>query len=301
MRFPKQKYMGLRRSLASLAASGLILLSQAVYAYQPGELPNLTLLPGAPHLPGKFVWADLVTDDLGTAQKFYSGLFGWRFLDYGGYFIGTCDEAPVCGMFQRPRPADKEAKPRWFAYMSVSSLSKAAKAVQKAGGKVLAAPKKFPGRGEQAVFADPEGALFGVIKSSSGDPPDSKADIGEWIWIQLMSRDAQKAAEFYRGIGGYEIVENTVTNRLSDYVLASKGYARGTVRTIPAKYQDVRPSWLLFVRVKNAAETVAKAKELGGKVLIEPSRELHDGKVAVVADPTGAAVGLLQWDDQPGK
>lgn len=35
--------------------------------------------------------------------------------------------------------------------------------------------------------------------------------------------------------------------------------------------------------------------------LIEPKRELFDGKVAVVADPTGAAIGLLEWSGEQPK
>jgi hypothetical protein len=42
---------------------------------------------GSPRLPGKFVWADLVTDDVLVAQRFYTALFGWKFYDYGGYII----------------------------------------------------------------------------------------------------------------------------------------------------------------------------------------------------------------------
>ena len=158
---------------------------------------------GNPRLPGKFVWADLVTDDVAAAQKFYGGLFGWSFSNYGGYVIGKNDDRPICGMFQRPRPADQpQARPRWFGYISVANVDKARNAVLKAGGRELAAPKKLPDRGEQAVFADAEGAMFGVVKSSSGDPEDFLADPGDWIWIQLLSRDAKKASEFYRAVGG---------------------------------------------------------------------------------------------------
>ena len=96
----------------------------------------------------------------------------------------------------------------------------------------------MPKRGEQAVFADPEGALFGVVKSSAGDPEDFLAEPGDWIWIQLLSRNAGKAAEFYRKVAGYEVIENAASNRVSDYVLSSKGYARATVRTIPARQQE---------------------------------------------------------------
>jgi predicted enzyme related to lactoylglutathione lyase len=261
-------------------------------------LPPLTTVSGSPRLHGKFVWADLVTDDVPAARKFYSQLFGWKFWDLGSYTIALNEDRPVCGMFQRPRPKDRTAEPRWFGYISVPNVERAQRAVTKAGGRVMAAPQKMPKRGEQAVFADPEGALFGVIKSSAGDPQDFLAEPGDWIWIQLLSRDAKKATEFYRGVAGYEIIENTASNRLSDYVLASEGYARATVRTIPSSTPKLKPTWLPFVRVKNAKESVTQAKQLGGKVLIEPKPELFDGKVAVIADPTGAAVGILEWQEK---
>ncbi len=204
----------------------------------------------------------------------------------------------MAGMFQKPKPADPLAKPRWFGYISVPNCEKAQAAVTKAGGRVLAATQKFSGRGEQAVFADPEGALFGVIRSSSGDPRDFEADVGDWIWIQMWSRDSLKSAQFYRAIAGYEIDENTSSARSNDYVLVSEKYARGTVLQLPAERTDVKPTWLLFVRVKNVVESAAKAAELGGKVAIPPSPELFKNHVAVVVDPTGAAVGLLEWDEQ---
>ena len=263
----------------------------------PPELPPLTTVSGSPQLPGKFVWADLVTDDLAAARKFYSQLFGWNFREVGDYVIAENDHHPMGGMFQRPRPQDRVAEPRWFGYISVSNVERAKKAAIRAGGKILMEPQKLRERGEQAVFADAEGAVFGVVKSSSGDPEDFLAEPGDWIWIQLLSRDAKEAAEFYRKVGGYEIVENVETNRLNDYVLTSEGYARATVRMIPDANTQVQPTWLPFVRVTNVAESVTLAKQIGGKVLVEPRAELLDGHVAVVADPTGAAVGILEWHE----
>jgi predicted enzyme related to lactoylglutathione lyase len=73
------------------------------------------------------------------------------------------------------------------------------------------------------------------------------------------------------------------------------------VRTIQTDDGKVRPTWLPFVRVQNVGESVAKAKQLGGKVLIEPDPEIFNGKVAVVADPTGAAIGLLEWSAELAK
>jgi len=261
-------------------------------------LPPLTSLPGSPRLPGKFVWADLVTDDLAAARNFYGQLFGWKFRDLGGYVIAENEERALCGMFQKPRPANSEAKPRWFCYLSVANVSRAQKVVIKAGGKVLAAPQKMPDRGEQGVFADAEGAIFGVVKSSAGDPEDLLPEPGDWIWIQLFSRDAQKASEFYRTLGGYEVIENNATNRLNDFILANKGFARATVKMIPSEAKKLKPNWLPFVRVNSVSASVAQTKLLGGKVLIEPTPKVFDGKVAVVSDPTGAAIGLLEWSPE---
>jgi predicted enzyme related to lactoylglutathione lyase len=258
-------------------------------------LPPLTTVSGSPRLPGKFVWADLVTDDVPKAQKFYGELFGWTFRNYGGYMIAFLDSEPVGGMFQRPRPTDRNPRPRWFGYISVPDVQRAEKAVTAAGGRVLAAPRTLPQRGEQAVFADAEDAVFGVIKSRAGDPEDYLAAPGDWVWIELLSRDARKAGEFYRSVAGYDIVENTTSPRPDDYVFVSEGYARAAALTIPSSQAKVQPNWLLFIRVTSVSDTVARVSALGGQVLLAPDAKLLDGKVAVVADPTGAAIGVMEW------
>jgi hypothetical protein len=271
------------------------------HAAEAPELPPLTTVSGSPRLPGKFVWMDLVTDDVPVAQRFYSGLFGWTFLNRGGYVIASNKERPLCGLFHRPRPADREAKPRWIGYISAGNIDRAKKAVIGAGGKVIVEPQTLPKRGDQAVFADAEGVLFGVIKSDAGDPEDFLADPGDWIWIQLLSRDARKAAEFYAAVAGHEIVETNHTNRLSDYVLTSEGFARATVRTIRSDDERVRPLWLPFVRVQNVRESAALAARLGGRVVIEPRPEVFEGRVALITDPTGAAIGLMEWSQDEAK
>lgn len=284
-----------RQVFWAIAAVGLLAIICPARAAD-GELPPLTIDPGYPRLPGKFIWADLVTDDVVKARDFYSQLFGWKFWGYGAYSIAVNNDTALGGMFHKSRPAnDPKARPRWFGYISVPNVAKAQKAVATAGGRVLAPAQNFPKRGEQAVFADPEGAIFGVMKSGSGDPPDYLAEPGDWMWIQLLSRDARKATEFYRSVARYEVVENPAANRLNDYILTSKGYARATVRTLATKREDVNPTWLPYVRVKNVSETLAKAKQLGGSVLIDPSPEMLQGGVAVIADPTGAAIGVMEW------
>ena len=270
-----------------------------------GETAKLRLPPlstsDSGRLPGKFVWADLVTDDVPTARKFYGRLFGWTFREMDKYTLAANDDRALCGLLQRARPEGSKASPRWIGYISVANISKVEKAVEQAGGRVLAAPHKYPDRGEQAVFADPQGAVFGVLKSSSGDPQDFLPDPGDWIWAELLSRDARQAGDFYRTVAGYQVAENTTSQRSADFVLVSDGYARGAILTIPEAHSEVRPNWLFFVRVSSVSESIAKAKELGGRVLIPPRPDLFDGRVAVIADPTGAAIGIMEWSHDEAK
>jgi predicted enzyme related to lactoylglutathione lyase len=282
--------------LTSLLTLQTLCALQLVASSPP--LPPLSNVSGSPRLQGKFVWADLVTDDVPAARKFYSDLFGWTFQSVGDYIVVANQDHPICGMFQRQQSKERSAQPRWLGYISTKNVQGAQRAVLKLGGRVLEAPQKLPKRGEQAVFTDPEGATFGVIKSSSGDPQDLKPDPGDWVWMQLLSRDAARASEFYRQIGGYEVIQNTESNRLSDFVLVSKGYARATVRTIPSDRTQTKPDWLPYVRVSSATDSTARARQLGGEVLVEPKPEFLQGKVAVVRDPTGAVIGLLELSEQ---
>ena len=69
-----QKLDPTRRGSIWLAAIALVCgAASALGADQPA-LPPITSVSGSPRLPGKFVWADLVTDDVLAAQKFYAAL-----------------------------------------------------------------------------------------------------------------------------------------------------------------------------------------------------------------------------------
>src|SRR3954451_23216732 len=207
-----------RRSCATTVAIALafsaLLAPFAAIGAADLPVPPVTTVSGNPRLPGKFIWADLVTDDVAAARQFYFELFHWKFDEVGKYTIAYNEDRPMCGIFHRARPEGRpDAKPRWFGYISVPNVQRAQRSVAKAGGRVLQEPMKIADRGEQAIFADPEGALFGVIKSSAGDPEDFRASERDWIWIQLLSHNAKKASAFYRAVAGYDVVENTASNR----------------------------------------------------------------------------------------
>jgi hypothetical protein len=77
------------------------------------------------------------------------------------------------------------------------------------------------------------------------------------------------------------------------FVLTSGGYSRASVAPLPPRPQ-AKPGWLLFVRVADVKAAAAKAISLGGRVLVAPSDAPTDYWRAVIADPTGAVIGLVQ-------
>ncbi len=247
------------------------------------------------YLPGEFVRADLLTNDLSAATAFYGNLFGWEFKIHPERAAILADERELGSIFQRDLPPDDVRKPRWIAYMSVPDVGVAQQRVSEHGGSTLLAPRVMDDLGTLAVFSDAEGAVFGAIHLTAGDPEDYMAEPGEWIWLQLLSRDAVKAGEFYARLAPYELFDDGAVEGSGSYLLASEGYARAALKTIPADRTELKPAWLPFVRVANILEAIGRVQQLGGRVLVQPRPELFDGKVAVIADPTGAVLGILEW------
>lgn len=286
----------LRRRLGLWAI--LLLVATATASADRPKLPPLVSPPSTEHHPGKVIWLDLVTPDLPAARRFYGELLGWTFQDVPGarvpYTIAYSSGEAVAGLVQPRAPRGGRHQPFWLPFIAASDAAGVREQAAAHGGRVLSRLHDYPDRGTQAVLADPEGAVFGVLQSTSGDPPDVLADPGQWIWSSLITRDPKAAATFYQGLFGYD-VDDMPSNDVTHLLLARDGYARASVNQIPVGSPQATSYWLSFVRVPSTTAAVEKVKALGGSVVTEPHPDRHGGTVAVVADPEGAPFGLLEW------
>ena len=257
------------------------------------------------HHPGKVIWAELVTPDLAAAERFYSGMFGWTFqMIHAGHLeyavAHAVDGDPIAGLLQKPLPSDEHRQSAWLTFIAVRDVDAIERSALANGAKSISKPKSYAGRGRQAVLTDPDGAVFAILASSSGDPPDTLAPPGEWIWSSLLAQDPEREATFYQALFRYDLYDLPRKDGGSHVILSSDDYARAGVNSMPAGGRR-RPHWLNFVRVLSAADAANKAISLGGKVLVPPYEDRHGGKVAVIADPTGAPVGLMEWSTDDTK
>jgi len=249
--------------------------------------------------PGKIIFAELITPDLTSAKQFYSGLFGWTFQTTR---VGSADYAqaymngyPVAGIIQKTVPSNEHRQSAWLTFISTRNVDATKTIALQHGAKVLVEPKDVPNRGRQAVFADPQGATFAVLSSTSGDPADSLAEPGEWIWSSLISSDPENGAAFYQALFNYEIFETEPTINSQHLIMASTKYARASANSLPANGLNRHSHWINYVRVVDATAMSAKVVSLGGHVLVEPRVDRDGGRVAIVSDPSGAPFGLLEW------
>lgn len=286
---------------------GLLLLTflacTAALARAPWVLPPLGARGQIEHHPGKMIWADLVTPDLAAAETFYTGLFGWTFQTVQAgktqYAVALLDGRPIAGLLQRSVPPGERRQPAWLTFLAVRDVEVAERIALRQGATNVSAPKTYPERGRQAVLKDPDGAVFAVLASSSGDPSDFLAQPGEWIWSSLLVPDAARSAAFYKAVFGYEIFD-LPPDAAVHMILASDEYARASVNALPSGGRR-HPHWLNFIRVADAARASAKAVSLGGRILVEPYEDRHGGRSAVVADPSGAPIGLMEWSQTASK
>ena len=271
----------------------------------PFQLPALVEPASPEHHVGKVIFAELVTPDLATAKAFYGTLFGWNFKDIEGdglkYAEASLDGRPVAGLIQKDIPPSERRQPAWLTEIAVRDVDAARNTALQHGAKVLFEPHDVPALGRKAVLADPQGAVFALLASSSGDPPDLLADPGEWIWSSLIARDPDTDAAFYQAVFDYEVFDLAAGEPIQHLLLAADNYARASVNSLPVERPDEHPHWVNFIRVTDAAKTAAAVLAHGGRVLVEPRPDRHGGKIALVADPAGAVFGLLEWPESESK
>jgi predicted enzyme related to lactoylglutathione lyase len=245
---------------------------------------------------GKFVWFDLITDDLPAVRKFYGTLLGWEFTDvtrFGQPYVLARNYGRLVGGFVPVAPAPKQEVSQWIGYQSVENVDDAVTAVGKSGGRTLVAPVDLNGVGRAAVVADTQGAPFGLLRLKGGDPADEPAPTdGSFFWMEYLARDPNAAAGFYTRTFGYE---RSVTDRLgmSEYIVLSRGRARAGVLQAPKP--EMRPTWLPYVMVTDPSDLITKVSSLGGTVLLEPRADVRRGSLAVVMDPSGAIVAFQRY------
>ena len=253
----------------------------------------ITENPSGKIYPGKFIWHDLLTPDPpALAGKFYEKLFGWQ-IDYEGHYaVVRNGDKLIAGILQVESPEGRASDGVWIPSVSVADVDAAASLVKANGGEILKGPLDMGQRGRAVLIRDPQREDLVLLSPKGGDPADSEAEIGDWLWDEIWSDNPDRIEEFYKSVLGYDQVISK-----DDYgVFLYKGQWRAGIRYVQDKKQRMR--WVPVVRVADPEATVQRVAELGGVVWVAPDEAPGNGDTALIADTTGALLLIQRWPPQ---
>jgi predicted enzyme related to lactoylglutathione lyase len=240
-------------------------------------------------------WVDLGTPDLDAAVAFYGGLFGWTFAgtgpEHGYYTLCLLDGSPVAGLGPQRVPA---APSTWNTYLASSDADHTAGRIRDAGGRVLMEPTDVAEAGRMLYAVDPTGAGFGAWQGREHLGSRRTDEPGAPCWHELRTRDGATADEFYRSVFDHEH-EQIGDGRNFDYAVIRVGdrAVGGRLRIGRDDASGVQPHWMTYFAVRDTDAAVATVTAGGGTVLRDPVDSPH-GRLAVVADPCGAAFTVIR-------
>ena len=120
---------------------------------------------------GTFGWAELDGKGLDKAVPFYQKVFGWNpktsEMSMEGqppYIEFQVDGESIAGCMDMGSNAPPQMPNYWLVYFNVDDVDKSFKSATGAGAKEMMGPQDFPG-GRFAVVSDPQGAVFGLLKT----------------------------------------------------------------------------------------------------------------------------------------
>jgi len=113
-----------------------------------------------------------------------------------------------------------------------------------------------------------------------------------FVWHEVYGPSADAAIDFYTKTLGWQTQEMDMGEMGTYKMLVANGMpicgVHGTAGN--PMMQDVPPHWSTYIGVDDVDARLAKAKELGATVLVEPMDVPTVGRMALIQDPQGAAV-----------
>jgi len=124
-------------------------------------------------------------------------------------------------------------------------------------------------------------------------PKENLPSIGRIEWMDLNVVEASQIKDFYCAVVGWSSSEVDMGS-YSDFNINLPG-THSTVAGIcheRGSHANLPSQWLIYVRVANIKESIAKCEKLGGKLLNGPQR-IAGSNFCVIQDPAGAILALM--------
>jgi predicted enzyme related to lactoylglutathione lyase len=256
------------------------------------------------HAPGTFCWPELSTSNQAGAEKFYTGLFGWTKTETpmgpdAHYTIFQKDGKAAAAVAQMDADVAARGVPaHWLSYVATADVDASVAKAQKLGGTLVAGPFDVMEHGRMAVLNDSTGATFALWQMKQHAGINVLDEDHSLVWTELVTDDTAKAGSFYTGL--FDWTTEKWANSPMDYTILKRGEAMaGGLMAKTPEMGPVPNHWMPYFGVSDTDGMVKKAQSLGATVLAPPMDVPKVGRMAVLADPTGAAFSIMQFLPMP--
>ena len=150
---------------------------------------------------------------------------------------------------------------------------------------------------KETLGSEQDSDLHDANDSVSGIKEKLSYRDGEPCWVEVVSRDKTKGRELLTKLFNYSWFESEVTGQSETYdtAIVNELAVLGCVQMDNSERNSGTPSYLsVYFCVDEIYDKVELAISLGGNVVL-PVTDIDDvGKMAIILDPSGAKVFLLQ-------
>lgn len=118
-----------------------------------------------------------------------------------------------------------------------------------------------------------------------------------FVHVELQTNDLAKAKAFYSKLFDWKLEDLPMPGGRGTYTMIGVGEGTGGGMMASQALAGAPPQWLAYVGVDDVAKSTARAKELGGKLIMDKMEVGDFGWMSILADPTGATFAL--WQAKP--
>jgi len=129
-----------------------------------------------------------------------------------------------------------------------------------------------------------------VRDAPTTEPNEARPETGGYIWYELMTKDADRAKDFYDAVVGWNVQKGP--EEYGTYRVIGRsdgGYAGGMLLiTDEMAEHGAKPAWLGYIHVADVDDAVTGIEAAGGKTLMPATDIPNVGRIAMVSDPQRA-------------